>query len=325
MIKFIRSAKFRGLSVRIAAAAMLAACAATFGAHSAGAAPITLGTASNYGLLLGAGDTLKAGGGLDVAGNVGLGNNDTLNVSSSNSVAGTFYHDSSLSTTGGSLAVSGGTVTQSMSSIISAAASASTNAAALTATSGLTDQGGSINLNNSSVTIKALTNLSENVLDISALSLTNSTLTFDDNGFTGAKFIINVTGNFTVGSNGASHSSIIQGINGASGADIIFNIEGTNSTVSITGNSTNQVIGTILAPKSSVTLGGGGSLTGALIAGVNNAGTNYTVQTNSGGYNITGLGYTPRTVVNTPEPSSIAIFGAGMLALVGIRRRLRRS
>src|ERR1700732_3468892 len=52
MIKFIRSAKFRGLSVRIAAAAMLAACAATFGAHSAGAAPITLGTASNYGLLL---------------------------------------------------------------------------------------------------------------------------------------------------------------------------------------------------------------------------------------------------------------------------------
>jgi len=206
-----------------------------------------------------------------------------------------------------------------MTSIISAAASASTSAAALTATSGLTDQGGSISLNGSSVTIKALTNLSENVLDISALSLTNGTLTFDDNGFTGAKFIINVTGAFSVG-----NSAIIKGINGASGADIIFNIEGTNSNaVSLTGNSTTSVIGTILAPQRNVNIGGGGSLTGSLIAGVNNAGKSYTVTQSSGGYNITSMGYTPRTV-NTPEPSSIAIFGAGMLALFGIRRRLRR-
>jgi hypothetical protein len=329
MVKFIRSADFLGLSarimygVRIAAAVVVAACTLTFGAHSAGAAAITLGTASNYGLLLGAGDTLKAAGGLNVAGNLGLGNNDILNVSSSNTVSGKFYRDSNLSTTGGTLTVSGGTVTQSMSSIILAAASASTTAGALSAN--LSVPGNAINLNGSSVTIKALTNLSENVLNISALSLTNGTLTFDDNGYTGAKFIINVTGNFTVNSNGAGNSAIIKGINGASGADIIFNIEGTNSNVSITGNSTNQVIGTILAPKSSVTLGGGGSLTGALIAGVNNAGTNYTVQTNSGGYNITGLGYTPRTVVNTPEPSTLALFGAGGLALLvaGRRRRMR--
>jgi hypothetical protein len=325
MIKFVRSAKFRVLSVRIAAVVMLVACAAVFGAHSAGASPITLGTASNYGVLLGTGDTLKVTGGLNVAGNLGLGNNDTLNKGGSNAVSGTEYRDSSLTNSGGgTLAVSGGTVTQSMSSAISAAASASTAAGALSAN--LSVSGRAINLNGTSMTIKALTNLSENVLDISALSLTNGTLTFDDNGFTGAKFIINVTGNFAVNSSGAGKSAIIQGINGASGADIIFNIEGTNSNVSITGNSTNQVIGTILAPKSGVSVGGGGTLTGAIIAGVNNAGTNYTVQNTAGGFNVTALGYTARTApLNTPEPSSIAIFGAGMFALIGVRRRLRRS
>jgi choice-of-anchor A domain-containing protein len=328
MVKLIRSTDFPELlarmvfNVRIAvAAAILAACAATFGAHSAGAAAITLGTASNYGVLLGASDTLKVTGALAVTGNLGLGNNDTLAKSGANSVSDNEYHDSKLTVTGGGLTVSGSTVTQSMSSILTAAASASTSAAALTATAGMVDQGGSISLNGSSVTIKALTNLSENVLDISALSLTNGTLTFDDNGFTGAKFIINVTGGFSVG-----NSAIIKGINGASGADIIFNIEGTNSNaVSLTGNSTTSVIGTILAPQRSVTLGGGGSLTGAIIAGANSLGTSgYTVQNTSGGYNITTLGYAPRTVVNTPEPSSIALFGAGMFALIGVGRRLRR-
>ena len=70
-------------------------------------------------------------------------------------------------------------------------------AAALTKTSGLVDQSGSITLTSGqSVTIKALTNLSENVLDISSLSLTNGTLTFDDNGFTNAKFIVNISMRF---------------------------------------------------------------------------------------------------------------------------------
>jgi choice-of-anchor A domain-containing protein len=319
MVKFIPSADFLRLPARTrvaAAAALLAACTLTFGAQSADASPITLGSASNYGLLLGAGDTLKVTGGLAVAGNLGLGNNDTLNKSGANSVSGNEYRDSNLTVTGGGLTISGSTVTQSMSSIITAAANASTAAGALAAN--LSVSGGKID---SSVTIKALTNLSENVLNISSLSLTNSTLTFDDNGFTGAKFIVNVTGAFTVASSG-SLKSLIQGINGASADDIIFNIEGTGSTVSITGNSKNQIIGTILAPKRSVTVGGGGTLTGAIIAGVNNAGTNYTVQNTSGGYNITGLGYTPRTV-STPEPSSIAIFGAGFAILIGVRRRFR--
>lgn len=321
MTNFHASLRVSGCLVHAVAALAIAAGLLTGGANGASAAAITLGTASNYGLLLGTKETLTLGGGFAMSGNAGVGASDAVSISGSNAISGTAYEDSGVTSSGsGSASVSGGVVTQSMTSIISAAASASTNAAALTATSGLTDQGGSISLNGSSVTIKALTNLSENVLDISALSLTNGTLTFDDNGFTGAKFIINVTGAFSIGNGG-----IVKGINGASGADIIFNIEGTNSNaVSLTGNSSTSIIGTILAPQRNVTLGGGGSLTGALIAGVNNAGKSYTVTEASSGYNITSLGYTPRTVVNTPEPSSIALFGAGMFALIGVRRRLRR-
>ena len=223
----------------------------------------------------------------------------------------------------------GGTVTQSMSTAISDANNASIAAAALTATAGLTGQGSAISLSNSSLTIKALSNLSENVLTISSLSLLNGTLTFDDNGFTGAKFIINITGGFSVGSSGPWASPIIQGINGATAADIIFNIEGTGSTVSLTGNSSNSVIGTVLAPSRNVTVGGGGTLTGSLIAGVNNLGKSYTLQSSTGGFNITDYAYKPGQSTGgggrAPEPSTILLlFGTQLVALAALRRRKRR-
>jgi hypothetical protein len=294
--------------------------------HPANASPITLGTAANYGVLVGTGQTLALNGSLSIAGNVGVGANSATQSNGINFISGTVYEDSGVSNNGsGYTFVSGGVVTQSMSSAVSSALSASTAAAAMSATAGLVDQGGSITVSGGSVTIKALTNLSENVLYISSLSLLNGTLTFDDNGFTGAKFIIDVTGGFSVNSTGTG-KSVIQGINGASADDIIFNIEGTGTTVSLTGNSTNNIIGTVLAPSRNVTVGGGGSLTGAIVAGVNNAGKSYTVSSSSGGYNITGLGYTPRpsTGGNTPEPSSILIFATGMISLVALRRLRRR-
>ena len=311
-----RRAAVRGIALAMAVGLTWA------GSAFATSTPITLGAASTYGVLVGSGDTLTLAGGFNESGNIGIGKNSTANLSGNNAISGSAYEDSGVTTNySGNTSISGSIVTQSMTTAISDANTAAAAATALTRTTGLVDQGGSISLNNSSLTIKALTNLSENGLDISSLSLTNGTLTFDDNGFTNAKFIINITGAFSVTSSGAL-KSIIQGINGASADDIIFNIEGTGSTVSITGNSTNQVIGTILAPQRGVTLGGGGSLAGAIIAGVNNAGTTSTVQSGSGGYNITGLGYTPRPV-STPEPSTIALFGAGIASLIGVRRRLR--
>jgi hypothetical protein len=80
-----------------------------------------------------------------------------------------------------------------------------------------------------------------------------------------------------------------------------------------------------LAPSRNVTVGGGGTLTGAIVAGVNNAGKSYTVASSSGGYNITGLGYTPATTsTNTPEPSSIVLLETGAALLMAARYRLRR-
>jgi len=294
---------------------------------TADAAAITLGTAANYGVIVGSGQTLDLNGSVAISGNVGVGSNSSIQLSGINAISGTVYEDSGVSTSYSGLTfVTGGAVTQSMSSVVSSALSASTTAGALSGTAGLVDQGGSIALNGTSVTIKALTNLSENVLNISSLSLLNGTLTFDDNGFTGAKFIINVTGAFSVNSTGAL-KSIIQGINGATASDILFNIEGTGSTVSLTGNSTNQLIGTVLAPSRNVTVAGGGTLTGAIIAGVNNAGKSYTVASGAGGYNITGFGYQPGASsggTKTPEPSSILLFGTGLILLTAYRRRSNR-
>ncbi|HTJ63254.1 MAG TPA: ice-binding family protein [Alphaproteobacteria bacterium] len=294
------------------------------GMNDASAAAITLGSASDYGVLVGTGQTLSITGGFNLTGDLGLGNSSKFNKSGTNKITGNYYHDSSVSgSSSGTTTITGSTITQSMSTVVGDALSASTTAGALAGTTGLQNQGGSISLSNSSLTIKALTNLSENVLNISALSLTNGTLTFDDNGYTGAKFIINVTGNFTL-----SQASVIKGINGASAADIIFNIEGTGNTVSLTGNSSSSVIGTILAPSRNVTASGGGTLTGALIAGVNNAGNGYKLATGSGGYNITEYGYKPSTGGGggrAPEPSTIALFGAGLAGLAVVRRRALRK
>ncbi len=275
--------------------------------------PITLGTATNYGVLTGVGETTTINGGFKLTGNLGLATGYVVKISGTNSQTGTTYYDGSGSggqwTDTGTYTSAGSTNT-SMSQPVADAIAASNNAAALAATSGLTDQGGSIT---SSVTINALTSLSENVLDLSSVNLTNGTITFNDNGNSGAKYIINVTGAFNLS------GTTIQVAGGASASDIIFNIEGTGQSVQITGGTT---LGTLLVPNSNVTIGGGGTLTGALIAGVNNAGKSYTVTEQSTGYSITSFAYTPRA--NIPEPSSIALFGAGLAALAAFRRKLSR-
>jgi PEP-CTERM motif len=293
----------------------------------ASATTVDLGDATDYGILTGSKESVTFAGKLGLAGNLGLGSSSTVKFSGSgNAISGTEYKDSGVSSSG-SAAISGGTVTRSMTSAINDAVSAANTATALAATPGLLDQGKSINVNGSSIVIKAMTNLSVNVLNISSLSLTNGTITFDDNGYTDAKFIINVTGAFSVNSTG-SKSAIIKGIDGADASDIIFNIEGTDSgsTVSLTGNSSNAVIGTILAPQRNVSLSGGGSLTGELIAGVGNAGKSYTVSEASSGYNITALGYTPSSAGgHVPEPSSLILFGCGIAALSAFRRYRRKT
>lgn len=318
---FSSPSRFMRAIGRAAAAAVMAAGLLGAAAHVAAADPITLGSAGSYGLLLGTNETLTSNG-LHVSGNLGLSGNDKVSLPGGGylTVGGNAYIDGTPTVSGaGSYLVAGSVITQSMTTVAAAAASASTTAGALAAN--LSVAGGAINVNSStnSIVIKAVTNLSENVLTISSLALSNGSITFDDNGYTNAKFIINVTGSFAM-----TNSAFMQGINGASADDIIFNIEGTGTTVNLTGNSSTSLIGTILAPQRNVNLGGGGNLTGAIIAGVNNAGKSYTVNQSGGGYNITSLGFTPRNPLNTPEPSTMALFGGGVAALIAARRRRKR-
>ncbi len=307
---------------RFSISGWLLGVAILFAGQQACATSITLGTASTYGLLTGSKETDTFSGGFNMTGNLGIGSSATVKFTGTNKITGTEYKDSGVSTTGSATTLSGGTITQSMSQALTDATTASTNAAALA--SNLSVSGNAINLTGGqSLTIKALTNLSENVLNISSLSLTSGTLTFDDNGYTGAKFIINVTGGFSVGTSG-SVKSLIQGINGATASDIIFNIEGTGSTVSLTGANSTSMIGTILAPSRNVSVGGNGTLTGALIAGVKSASSGYSLAAASTGFNITDYAYKPQQPSGSaPEPSSLFLYGSGLVAWGAFRGRRR--
>jgi len=310
--------KFNNRRARIAVLAPVILFGVLLGAGQAHATstPITLGTAAGYAMFTGTSETSNINGGLNVTGTVGWADKFKVALSGTNSISGHVYYDNSSGLASYSQT---GTLTQPQSSIstsltqaVADAVSASANAGQLAQTAGLTDQGGSIT---SSVTINALTTLSENVLDVSSVNLTNGTITFNDNGNTGAKYVVNVVGNFSL-----SNTNIVLA-GGATAADIIWNIEGTGATVSITGGTT---YGTFLVPQSNVTIGGGGSLTGELIAGANSLGKGYTLTEQSSGYNITSFAYVPRTVSKVPEPSSIALLGTGIFAVAAFTRRRKK-
>jgi hypothetical protein len=299
--------------------AAIAVCAVAFGASQAKATstPITLGTAAGYGVFTGKNETMIIGGAYKLTGNLGLASGFNVQISGNNTETGRTYYDSSNGgawSDSGTYAEQGGaSITQSMTQQVADAVAASANAGQLAQTAGLTNQGGSIT---SSITINALTTLSENVLDVSNVNLTNGTITFNDNGNAGAKYIVNVVGNFSL-----SNTNIVLA-GGATAADIIWNIEGTGSSVSITGGT---AYGTFLVPQSNITIGGGGSLTGELIAGANSLGKGYTLTEQSTGYNITSFAYVPRTVSKVPEPSSIALLGTGIFAVAAFTRRRKKS
>jgi hypothetical protein len=314
-------------SALVATTVMLSLFAGVQKASATTITPVTLGTASTYGLVIGAAtgssvaQGLTVGGAFNITGNAGIGTYGAINLSGTTNVTGSVYEDSNVSQTGnGAANISGTVATQSMAQVMADAKTASTNATNDSTATKLTAYGSSISITSSatSIAIKALS-AGENILNISSLSLSNGTLTFDDNGFAGAKFIINITGNLSATSTGSA-AAVIKGINGATSSDILFNVTGAGSTISLTGINSSTYIGTILAPAANVTIGGNGTLTGNIIQGFNNAGKAYTVTEQSSGFNLSASAYKPSTVTKTPEPSTIAIFGAGIAGLVVARR-----
>ena len=165
------------------------------------------------------------------------------------------------------------------------------------------------------VTFTATNQLADNIFTISNIDLDGGgCLTLDDGNHSGAKFVIDVTGNFTIGSGGCVK---LQGLTQAQ--DVIFNIEGTGSTVSITGGG-GAINGTFLAPDRSVTVTSA-TITGEIIAGVHNLGSGYTTK----GFDSTVhfVAFSPPGRV--PEPGTLTLFGGGMAGIAYIKRRRARS
>lgn len=163
-------------------------------------------------------------------------------------------------------------------------------------------------------TFTATNQAADNVFTITNLDLDGGgCLTIDDGSHAGAKFVIDVTGNFTIGSLGC-----INLASQTTARDVIFNIEGTGSTVSITGGG-GAIQGTFLAPDRSVSITNA-NITGEVIAGVHNLSSGYTV--NGFDSTISFVAFSPPGRV--PEPGTLALFGGGTAAIALLKRRRAR-
>src|SRR5215813_13976806 len=114
----------------------------------------------------------------------------------------------------------------------------------------------SVNLNHSSLTIAGGAN-EKVVLNLTDFVLTNSSI-FTLSGTATTSFIVNVTETFSLRSN--SHISLVN----VPASNVLFNIRGTGSTVSLRGGST--MPGTLLALNRKVRIKGGSQVVGRVIA-----------------------------------------------------------
>src|ERR1700761_6861654 len=95
MMNFLPSTR---IVLRAVALVGILAAGMVTGARSADAAAITLGTAANYGVLIGTKETLTLNGGFNLSGNIGVGSGDTINLAGNNAIAGNAYEDSGITT-----------------------------------------------------------------------------------------------------------------------------------------------------------------------------------------------------------------------------------
>ncbi|HLG87464.1 MAG TPA: choice-of-anchor A family protein [Alphaproteobacteria bacterium] len=300
-----------------------AALAALFGAPGALAGAVTLGTAGDYAILIGNNDSVTLS-------SVQLSAGATVAVGTYNGKS----NPSSFSVTGTSLSLVEGGYGNGCTSSNTAKCKSYTNVSGFSSTTldpSLFATGGSgeplqdaLNAASyaagetaihsyssvtSNLTLNALSAASDNVFDIGTLDLqSGACLTLNDGAFTGAKFVINVTGSFTIGSTGC-----IKLAGHTKSSDVIFNVESGVSTVSITGN-TNVFSGTLLAPSSNVSISDT-TIAGQIIAGISNVGKSYTMDCSP------TVNFNAFVPTRAPEPASLALFGVGLAALGALRRR----
>ncbi len=198
-----------------------------------------LGAAAGFSVLGLQGANIQLGGQLQIAGNVGIGVNGQINVSSGDSFPGTLFADPSAKVTiskGSGFA--GGVVTQSMTAIQSAAMAEATLVGSLSPTQTLSQI-------QSAVTITG--NGGQNVILVNgSVNLSrNQNLTIS--GGANDTFIFNITGGFDL--NGAN--IVLKGI---SPDQVLFYFPGSGNQIQINNGNT---AGIFLAPQRNISIMGG--------------------------------------------------------------------
>jgi len=240
------------------------------------------------------------GGSAPAAANLGIASGGRLNAGGNpNVVAGTYYRFSTNTndTTNGNFTAVGGTNTTSDSLLSSAAASAS--AASLNLAGSAANQTFP-NPSNTNLTINA-TVAGRNVISfVGGANLNNNVLTLNANGQANVSFVINVSGNLTMGA---------VNLIGVSPANVIFNVTGTGNNISLQNNPPapgfNGIFMDIGGNVSTAT----GTLNGEIISGVN-------IQLNNG--------FDAQAIETVPESSTVAYFTFGPLSLVAVMLLHRR-
>jgi hypothetical protein len=228
------------------------------------------------------------------AANLGIASGGSLNQGGNPTViAGTYYRFSTNTpdNTNNTFTVVGGTNTTSDSLLSSAAAAASSASLSL---SGLTPSQTFPNPSNTNLTINA-TVAGRNVISfVGGANLNGDVLTLNANGQANVSFVINVSGNLTMGA---------VNLIGVSPANVIFNVNGTGNNISLQNNPPAPGFNGIFMDIGGTVSTSAGTLNGEIISGGN-------ISLNNG--------FDAQAIATVPESSTVTYFIFGPLSLVAV-------
>lgn len=273
------------------------------GVSAASASPISLGEAVNYAVLAGPYVEFSYNGPGDIQGDVAIGSHGHINWASPAQIHGTVFEDSNVSGPNSGVTPTGGFQSRNLSQAISDAQAAAAAVHAATPTASV--PGGTVNITNPAHNVTVLGGAGENFLSLSGLKISNGSLTL--NAPTGAKFFVDVTGDFTL----SGSSSILLG-GGLTPSDVLFNLAGLGSSLSITGSGTFG--GTLMALSRDVAVHDI-NFDGALIAAFGSATKTYKIADTSG-FDIVNKPFAP-----VPVPAALPLMGSALAALGLVRRK----
>jgi hypothetical protein len=237
-------------------------------------------------------------------GDVAIAINGKYNFASPALIHGALLIDGGVTGTNSGVVIDNGIHSTNLSQAVLDAQSAAVFSAGL-ANVGATVAGNTIVVTNSSnaVTINGLAG--NNVLHLTDINLNNGNLTI--HGGANDYFAINVSGKFIV--NGSANILLTGGIGPA---NVLFNVTGTGPDVSITGSTSSQVSGILLALSRNISLHDK-TFTGEIIGAFGDEHISRKISITSG-FNL-----------DVPEPSTFILAGLGFIGVLACGRRRASS